>query len=190
MAAIKSKANPSTELKVAALFRANGITGWRRHSPIAGRPDFVFPRKRVAIFVDGCFWHGCPQHGREPDSRQAYWGPKLARNKARDRQVTRLLRKLGWTVLRIWHHELRSEHRVLGRCFAALRHRWPSKRKHRSSRTAANRFASRSLDTPRKGPSTNQAPVLALARLSRRKRGKRFVSGQESSQNGSNDSSE
>lgn len=121
MAAIKSKANQSTELKMAAIFRAYRVKGWRRHWPILGQPDFAFPKQRVAIFIDGCFWHGCPRHGRKPESHQEYWVPKLARNKVRDRRVTRTLRKLGWTVLRIWQHDLCRESRVLRRCFAALR---------------------------------------------------------------------
>jgi DNA mismatch endonuclease, patch repair protein len=120
MAAIRSKGNKDTELRLAAMFRAGGITGWRRHQRLPGRPDFVFRRERLAVFVDGCFWHSCPYHGRKPSSRQNYWLPKLARNKMRDRIVTRQLRKLGWSVLRIWHHELANEPRVVQRCSIVL----------------------------------------------------------------------
>lgn len=68
------------------------------------RADVVFPTLRVAIFVDGCFWHGCPRHGNVPISNSDYWGPKLARNRQRDRRNTRDLRRAGWTVLRFWEH--------------------------------------------------------------------------------------
>ncbi|MEW6301828.1 MAG: hypothetical protein AB1705_00040 [Verrucomicrobiota bacterium] len=70
------------------------------------RPDFVFPKLRVAVFVDGCFWHGCPLHATKPRSNAAFWRKKLASNQARDRLVTRTLRRRGWRVLRIWEHDL------------------------------------------------------------------------------------
>ena len=68
------------------------------------RPDIVFTRARVAVFVDGCFWHSCPQHGGLPGSNTAYWGPKLARNVERDRLYDEALRVAGWTVVRVWEH--------------------------------------------------------------------------------------
>ena len=64
----------------------------------------MFLGRRVAVFIDGCFWHGCPRHGTSPRHNRWYWGPKLARNRARDRASTRALRASGWTVLRIWEH--------------------------------------------------------------------------------------
>ena len=85
-----------------ALMRAARITGWRRGVPLFGKPDFVFRAAKVAVFVDGCFWHGCPRHGRTPKSRLDFWLPKLARNAKRDRAVSRNLRASGWTVLRVW----------------------------------------------------------------------------------------
>jgi len=66
MAAIRSRGNKDTEMKLAAITRTHGITGWRRHLPLPGRPDFAFRKERVAVFVDGCFWHGCPLHGHKP----------------------------------------------------------------------------------------------------------------------------
>lgn len=115
MATIRSRRNKSTELELVKIFRLNGITGWRRHIPLVGRPDFAFRQQRVAVFVDGCFWHGCPKHATFPATRRAFWLAKFARNKARDRLVTRTLRKNGWRVLRIWEHELRKPVRVLAR---------------------------------------------------------------------------
>ena len=69
------------------------------------RPDIVFTRKRIAVFVDGCFWHCCPEHGSRPSINQSYWSLKLARNVERDAQNTKLLREADWTVVRIWEHE-------------------------------------------------------------------------------------
>lgn len=69
------------------------------------RPDIAFTKSRVAVFVDGCFWHACPQHGRQPSVNDLYWAPKLKRNAERDRQQTDALRMAGWTVLRFWEHE-------------------------------------------------------------------------------------
>jgi DNA mismatch endonuclease (patch repair protein) len=102
MSLIRSRGNRATELRLIALMREYGITGWRRNAPVFGRPDFVFHSERVAVFVDGCFWHGCPRHATKPATRAAWWKAKLARNAQRDRSVTRALRASGWTVLRIW----------------------------------------------------------------------------------------
>jgi DNA mismatch endonuclease (patch repair protein) len=68
------------------------------------RPDIVFTRRKVAVFVDGCFWHVCPAHGREPTSNEWYWTPKLRRNVERDRVADAALTKAGWTVVRVWEH--------------------------------------------------------------------------------------
>lgn len=110
MSKIRSKGNKATEVALAKLFRAHGITGWRRHYPITGRPDFAFPKQKVAVFVDGCFWHGCPKHGTQPKGNSAFWTAKLETNKRRDRKVNRLLRSSDWQVLRIWEHDLSKAH--------------------------------------------------------------------------------
>jgi DNA mismatch endonuclease (patch repair protein) len=123
MAAIRSKGNKGTELKLGSILGAAGITGWRRHRPLPGRPDFVFARQRLAVFVDGCFWHGCRWHCRMPKSRGHYWKPKIDRNKARDRAVRILLRAAGWRVYRIWEHSLRTPDVVVLRLKAALANR-------------------------------------------------------------------
>ena len=115
MAAIRSKGNKETEVTLARLLRKSRISGWRRHQNVPGKPDFVFRRQRLALFVDGCFWHGCPRHGRKPGSNREYWLPKLQRNKARDRKVTRDLRRGGWRVFRVWEHELKNSGRLVSR---------------------------------------------------------------------------
>jgi len=108
MSRIRGRGNKSTELRLAALMRTHGIKGWRRHFPVTGKPDFVFKAARVALFVDGCFWHGCPLHYQEPASSVEFWKLKISANQARDRRVSRVLRNLGWRVLRLWEHELRG----------------------------------------------------------------------------------
>jgi DNA mismatch endonuclease (patch repair protein) len=120
MAAIRAKGNKTTELKLAAIFRAQGIKGWRRHQPLPGKPDFAFPKARLAVFVDGCFWHGCPKHGRRPDSNRAYWLPKLRRNRERDDSVTQTLYSRNWRVLRLWEHALHEPTKVASRVTQAL----------------------------------------------------------------------
>ena len=142
MAKVRGWGNASTELKLVAVFRALGITGWRRGvtlspvavrpamktlraSPTSGksprpfrvRPDFVFPKLKLAVFVDGCFWHGCPIHATQPKQNAKFWREKIAANQARDRLVTRTLRAGGWRIFRLWEHELtrRHERRLLAR---------------------------------------------------------------------------
>jgi len=112
MARIRGSGNLDTELRMMALFRAHGITGWRRRQKLFGKPDFVFRRERVAVFVDGCFWHGCPKpkHAPRPKHNADWWAQKLDRNKARDRKVTRTLRAQGWHVLRVWECDLAVKH--------------------------------------------------------------------------------
>lgn len=122
MSQIRSRGNRDTELALVALLRVEKLGGWRRGVPLVGKPDFVWRRERVAVFVDGCFWHGCPRHGRTPTSRQEYWVPKLTRNAQRDRAVTRALRAAGWKVLRIWECDLARKRvaRTMGRIRRAL----------------------------------------------------------------------
>jgi len=74
-----------------------------------GKPDFVFPKSRVAVFVDGCFWHGCRKHCRMPSSNREYWEEKIGGNIRRDSIVTRKLRAAGWSVIRFWEHDLNSK---------------------------------------------------------------------------------
>ena len=108
MSNVKSHGNSATELRLIKLFRQQSIGGWRRNYALLGKPDFVFPKERLVVFIDGCFWHSCPTHGSVPMSNVEFWSRKLQRNRARDRLVTRQLRKTGWRVIRIWQHELKN----------------------------------------------------------------------------------
>ncbi|NVC25129.1 very short patch repair endonuclease [Kocuria salina] len=82
------------------------------------RPDIVFTRRKVAVFVDGCFWHSCPEHGRQPAVNSGYWSPKLQGNRDRDRRNTQALEQAGWVVVRVWEHEPVAE--AMGAVTAAL----------------------------------------------------------------------
>jgi DNA mismatch endonuclease Vsr len=106
MAAVPSQ-RTSLEQQLATFMWAAGIRGWRRNLKVeCARPDFAFPRQKVAVFVDGCFWHGCRECGRRPASNTIYWTAKLDRNIERDREQTKRLRTANWTVLRLWGHEI------------------------------------------------------------------------------------
>lgn len=115
MSRVRSRGNRATELRLLNIFRQTKISGWRRRSKMFGNPDFVFPSKNLAIFVDGCFWHGCPSHGSLPATNRSFWANKISRNKMRDVTVRRELRKRGWRVLRIWQHELKYPTKVASR---------------------------------------------------------------------------
>lgn len=111
MAKVRSTGNRSTEMKVAAALKQAGIRGWEKHpESIAGRPDFYFPKARLAVFVDGCFWHACPKCARRlPSSNAEYWNHKIDFNRRRDNRTRRQLRALGFHVVRIWEHDLRRK---------------------------------------------------------------------------------
>jgi DNA mismatch endonuclease (patch repair protein) len=180
MSRIRGRGNKDTEIALAKLLRANHITGWRKQQAVqlnverwtlnvsrSGarvRPDFTFPKQRVVVFVDGCFWHGCPIHssparwlrkssmtdaplrglralrGERSSVRigpstslgsasltagrtgKAFWAGKMAGNIARDKFVTRKLRRAGWRVIRLWEHDIaKSPARCLHRIRKALR---------------------------------------------------------------------
>lgn len=122
MRQVKSGFNKSTELILLAYFRGNKIVGWRRNYKLFGRPDFTFPKRRMAIFVDGCFWHGHDCRNTKPSNNKAYWEVKIHRNKERDKEVTKNLTQNGWIVFRVWECELKDIG-LLERYFGNLRER-------------------------------------------------------------------
>lgn len=116
MAAIGGKHTKTTERRFRmALVRA-GVSGWALHSEhVVGKPDIYFPIERVAVFLDGCFWHGCPSCGHVPKTNCSFWWAKIARNQQRDQSTTRQLRANGVSVLRIWEHEIKED-QALAKC--------------------------------------------------------------------------
>jgi len=109
MAAIKGRGACSTEVAVRRILKRLGITKWRSHlDSIPGKPDFAFRKIKLAVFVDGCFWHGCKvcTKNRKPATNAAFWRKKIAGNMRRDKRVNRELNLLGWSVLRIWEHSV------------------------------------------------------------------------------------
>ena len=118
MSSIRGKRNKTTEVALRmALVRA-GLSGWKLHPPeLPGRPDFYFASKQVAVFVDGCFWHGCPRCGHVPKTNTPFWRSKIHRNRQRDARTRSQLRNRGITVVRFWEHELRDQ---LSACLARL----------------------------------------------------------------------
>ena len=115
MSKIRGSGNRSTELALIGIFRKNGITGWRRNHPLFGKPDFAFPEKKVVVFVDGCFWHGCPKHGNIPKNNRKFWEKKIEGNKKRDLRVSRKLRSEGWSVCRVWECRLKQPKAAVAR---------------------------------------------------------------------------
>ena len=108
MSRVKGRGNAATEQRLIQLMREAGIKGWRRNYPLFGKPDFVFPKQRVAVFVDGEFWHGHPTRAKIPETNREFWKNKIARNKERDRTVNRVLREKRWTVIRFWQNDLKT----------------------------------------------------------------------------------
>ena len=107
MSKIKGK-DTLPEIKIRKLLFSNGIRGYRINYNLPGKPDITFPRKRVAVFIDGCFWHKCPLHFQEPDTRKEFWIKKIDRNVERDKEINRKLEETGWEVIRIWEHQVRE----------------------------------------------------------------------------------
>lgn len=120
MSRVRSTGNQTTEKRLAGLLREKGLTGWRRHQPLPGRPDFVWPKMKVAVFVDGCFWHGHNCRNLTPKKNSSAWQDKIQKTRARDRRNSRLLRQLGWKVIRIWECRLTKSP---SQCLARIRHK-------------------------------------------------------------------
>ena len=111
MSRVHSHNNKSTELKMITVFREMSIRGWRRNYKVIGHPDFVFFNDKIAVFVDGCFWHGHDCRNTRPTSNKEYWEKKRLRNIEHDKLVTLRFEKRGWRVIRIWECELKKNNR-------------------------------------------------------------------------------
>lgn len=113
MTRIRSRGNRSTEVRLRSSLVGAGLAGFKMNvATLPGKPDFTFAQQRVAVFVDGCFWHGCPKCYIRPKSNQPYWDKKVTSNKARDRRANSALRKMGWKPVRVWEHSVRHPSRV------------------------------------------------------------------------------
>lgn len=113
MKKVKSKNNKSTELKLIQIFKENNIHGWRRNYKVKVHSDFVFLNKKIAIFVDGCFWHGHNFRNTKPKENQEYWDKKRERNMKHDKEITEYFENRGWTVIRIRECELKNINRQI-----------------------------------------------------------------------------
>ena len=125
MTRVRSSGNNTTEIRMMHLLRKAGLKGWRRHLRLPGKPDFAWPNQKVALFVDGCFWHGhdCGKNIKPRTNAQA-WQEKITNTKRRDRRTARQLRIGGWSVLRIWECRLRdAPDACIGRLRRALEER-------------------------------------------------------------------
>jgi DNA mismatch endonuclease (patch repair protein) len=115
MARVRTR-NTAPELELRRALYTAGVRGWRLHRPLPGKPDLVFGKARVCVFVDGAFWHGHPDYYRGQSGE--FWDRKIALNRARDQRVNRELSELGWTVVRVWDFEVE---RQLADCVARIR---------------------------------------------------------------------
>ncbi|MBS3908964.1 MAG: DNA mismatch endonuclease Vsr [Actinobacteria bacterium] len=110
MSKVRSMGAKSTEQAVEASLHEHKITGWEKHpASQPGKPDIYFAKCKLALFVDGCFWHGCPIHGRIPKSQIEFWTEKIEANRKRDNRVRRKMRKEGYHVMRVWEHDVKGE---------------------------------------------------------------------------------
>jgi DNA mismatch endonuclease (patch repair protein) len=109
MSAIRSKGNETTEIALMRLFRKNKFVGWRRNCRLQGKPDFVFHKNKVVVFVDSCFWHGHTCLKPRDSLKKGFWKEKIERNKERDKLVSKSLKKEGWKVVRVWECEIEKK---------------------------------------------------------------------------------
>jgi DNA mismatch endonuclease, patch repair protein len=119
MASVRSKGNRTTEIALGKLLWAAGLRGYRKHWHVLGKPDFAWPSRKVAVFVDGCFWHGCSKCKYPPRSNVSFWVNKIETNKRRDRRVATELRRQGWSVYRVYECAVQAK-RTLNRITALL----------------------------------------------------------------------
>lgn len=111
MKSVHSRHNESTELKLIHIFKELKIRGWLRNYKVKGHPDFVFLSKKIAVFVDGCFWHGHSCRQTKPEDNSEYWTKKINYNRRHDRTITQSFKDRGWLVIRIWECELKIKNR-------------------------------------------------------------------------------
>lgn len=109
MSAIRSKGNETTEIAMIRIFRKDKIVGWRRNYKLQGKPDFVFPKDKLVVFVDGCFWHGHTCLKPRDSLKEGFWKEKIERNKKRGKLVNKVLKAENWKVIRVWECEIKKK---------------------------------------------------------------------------------
>jgi DNA mismatch endonuclease (patch repair protein) len=123
MSTIRSK-NTRLEEALVSILNSAGIKEFTRYAQgLPGTPDIAFTQEKVAIFLDSCFWHGCPKHLRRPSSNTVYWEAKIEKNIKRDRHQRTALRRLGWSVIRVWEHELKKPEGIVKKICQILQRR-------------------------------------------------------------------
>jgi DNA mismatch endonuclease (patch repair protein) len=132
MASVRSRGNSTTELALGRLLCGAGLRGYRKHWRVIGRPDFAWPGRKLAVFVDGCFWHGCKKCKHLPRSNRQFWKEKIENNIRRDRRVARRLRFEGWIVIRVRECDI-AKKGTLAKISAALESREPRRVLRRTS---------------------------------------------------------
>ena len=137
------------ELLLRNLLYSSGYRGYRLHYKLPGKPDIVFVSKKLAVFIDGCFWHCCPNDFVKPETRRKFWLPKIAGNVRRDKEVNRILAKEGWKVLRIWEHEVKKNpEKSRDKIIAAVKR----KKNELKSRLPFSSVSWPDRDSPRRNP--------------------------------------
>jgi len=127
MKAVRGKGNRTTEVRFRAALISNGISGWRLNfRALRGSPDIYFPLEKLAVFLDGCFWHGCEYCGHFPQKNREFWRAKIVRNRERDAHNSGLLRRQGISVLRFWEHDIRDSLEI---CVSKTKARLAERRK-------------------------------------------------------------
>ena len=107
MSRIRSR-NTKPEITIRKKLYQTGLRNYRLHYKLPGKPDIVYPRGKIAIFVDGCFWHKCPKCFVKPSSNIKFWEKKIASNTSRDKRISQLLKAEGWGVIRFWEHDIKN----------------------------------------------------------------------------------
>jgi len=128
MKGVRGKGNRTTEARFRAALVSSGVRGWRTNvREIKGSPDFYFPEERLAVFIDGCFWHGCNTCGHIPKKNRSFWEAKIDRNRERHMETAKALRRQGVSVLRFWEHEVADSLTI---CISKTRQRLARSRSH------------------------------------------------------------
>lgn len=117
MSRIRSK-DTTPEINFRKYIWQKGVRGYRLNYKIKGKPDLYFPRKKIAVFIDGCFWHQCPDCFQKPATNKKYWKEKIQRNIERDLETDIFLKNIGISVLRLWEHEVKNE---ISLCYRKLK---------------------------------------------------------------------